>query len=467
MSIPNIPSFMDFLSSVSRHNPGLPEYGSIQISDEVTAKLVDGRNVKKPPLHLWYKTDAGVTIDGMLTKVAKELDFVKHPFNEQIAKTVLLLLTFHPYQQNDGVKALTEIIDLKIMSEISQFYILRDVIAEEFRSVFFGDFSFEIMDPKRLAYNCEKAGSDYFKLYEDSLLRRPWIARKKFSGVILNWHSFQDRVKREYHLEFQNMVLYYFEAVAASLFNDFWFNFNEQQNLYISLGIGSIPDRLFREVLLSNAITIFQNVIVHGKRMGYVVPVQVGNFGVSIPTDLGRRIDQLSEGLREDYAFPGPASGETLQTIKTFTKFIAKGYRYLDENKKDDGFLHFVIAIDLVFGDKQESTKTVSSRCALLTYAKLNRNYYEQKKILAAIYDLRSKYVHAGLSIDDKYLSEIEPICREVLYCLLRLHKNSVRKETSLTIELWKKKLDFAWSAIEANEAWPPGMNLEIGLSAE
>jgi|GEM_PF-3730343 len=467
MSIPNIPSFRDFLSSVSRHNPGLLDYKSIQIRDEVTAKMVDGRTVKKAPLHLWYKTDVGVTIDGVITKVVKELDLVRHPYNEQIAKIVLLLFTFHPDQQIDGVKALTEVIDLTTMSEISQFYILRDLISEDFEPVFFGDFSFEIMDPKRLAYKCEKAGSDYFKLYENSLVRRPWIARKKFSGVIINWHFFLDRVKRDYHLEFLEMVVYYFEAVAASLFEDFWFNFNEQQNLYISLGIGNIQDRLFREILLSNAITIFQDIVVDGKRMGYVVPVQVGNFWVSMPSDLGRRVAQLSEELREGYTFPGPASGETFETIKTFTKFIAKGYRYLDENKKDDGFLHFVIALDLLFGDKQESTKTVSNRCSLLTHAKLKRNYYEQKRILAVIYDLRSKYVHAGLSIQDKYLNEIEPICREVLYCLLRLHKNSVRKETQLTIELWKKKLDFAWSAIEANETWPPGLNLEIGLSAE
>jgi hypothetical protein len=374
-----------------------------------------------------------------------------------------LLLTFHPQQKEDGLAALNDILALQTSCSISQFHIM-GISEGGLKPIFFGEFSLDLVDPRRLAYKSDKAGSDYYKLYEQNIINRVWIERKKFLSVVLNWLAFQKTVKPGYQSKFIDAALYYFEAVSASLFDDFWFQFNHQQNLHIALGQEALSERYFREIVGSESICIFQDIQVDGKNRGYVVPVQLGRFEMSIPHDMGKRIKDLYTSIDQNYLYPGESKGEFYETIKTFVKFVAKGYRYLEERKTDDGFLHFVIALDLLFGDQHENTKTVTNRCALLTFDKNVRSYEDQKKLLGKIYDYRSKYVHAGLSIPTQLIVQIQPICHEVIYCLLRVHRNNIGKPEPLTIDLWKKKLDFAWSALEANERLTELFKTEIGM---
>src|SRR5579859_1168576 len=463
MPIPENPSFQNLLNSISRTDPRNPEYQNVQVVKNINAKHADGRMYSIKGAELWYSSNSDISIDAAIRRICIELSAMKHPADERIALAILLLLTFHPAQKQYGVASLNEILALRTSATISQFHIMG--IAENgINPVFFGDFSFDLVDPRRLAYKSEKAGSDYYELYGERLTKRVWLERKKFPSVILNWLAFQKRVSQGYQREYVDAVLSYFEAVSATLFDDFWFEFGRQQDLHISLGQEIMQERYFREIIGSDSICIFLDIQVDGKNRGYLVPVQVGRFEMSIPSDMGKRLMNLHTAIEKNYWYPGNSKGEIVETIKTFIKFIAKGYRYLAENKTDDGFLHFVIALDLLFGDQHESTKTVSNRCALLTYDKCNRSYEDQKKLLGKIYDLRSRYVHGGVSVQAEYVAQIQPICHEVIYCLLRIHRNNVGKSDPLTIELWKKKLDFAWAALEAKEPLLEQFKIEIGL---
>jgi len=467
MAIPDTPQFQQLLSSISRVDPGLQDYDSILIRAERGLRHPDGQITSQPPLEIWYRNDTDLSMDSLLKKLRQELDHLDQPSTDQIARTILLLLTFHPDQSTDSIAALNAILALPTRATASQFVLMdMDAEATGFPSISFGDFSFDLMDPKRLSYKCEKAGSGYFRLYEQHLIGKPWIERKRFATTILNLFRFSYLVRPKDKEEFPRAADSYFETVAEALFDEFWVQFNEQQDMHISLGFGILSEKLFRDWFSSEHITIFLDIDVNGKNWGFVVPALSGQFEVQIPEGTGSSIRQLRNDIEKQYDYPGKGSGEISGTIRTFTKFIAKGYRYLLENKKDDGFLHFIIALDLLFGDKQESTRTVANRCALLTFAHCERSYSEQKKLLNNAYDLRSKYVHAGLSIQEQYIEQVKPICQEVLYCLLRLHKNNVTRATPLTIDQWKKKLDLAWNAMEADEPLQSQLRLEIGLPA-
>jgi hypothetical protein len=463
MPFPEFPAFQSLLSSISREKPKEPAYQSLSLTKDIKEIHPDGRMYYSKGLELWYKKETEISVDIVIKRICAELNTMKHPSDDQIGRTILLLLTFHPQQKENAVAALNDILALKTSASVSQFHIM-GTAESGLTPIFFGDFSFDQMDPKRLAYKSEKAGSDYYKLYEQTIVNRVWIERKKFYSVILNWLAFQKQVGPGYQAKYAEAVLYYFEALSAALFNDFWFQFNQQQNLHIALGHEPLLERHFREVIGSNSICIFLDIQVDGKNRGYVVPIQLGRFEMSLPNDMGKQIKDLYSYIDKHFNYPREQKGEFYETIKTFVTFIAKAYRYLAENKTDDGFLHFVIALDLLFGDKHENTKTVSNRCALLTFNKSGRNYQDQKKMLSKIYDSRSKYVHIGMSVQPQFIDQIQPICHEAIYCLLRVYRNNMGKTDPLTIELWKRKLDFAWNALEANELLAESFRLEIGL---
>ena len=50
------------------------------------------------------------------------------------------------------------------------------------------------------------------------------------------------------------------------------------------------------------------------------------------------------------------------------------------------------------------------------------------------------------------------------MLCLLRLQKSDENKNL-LTIEKWKKRIDYACSAIEAEKPFTDDMKIEIGLA--
>ena len=179
--------------------------------------------------------------------------------------------------------------------------------------------------------------------------------------------------------------------------------------------------------------------------------------------DLGPSISEFYSALKKEYDFTNFEANEIHQTFKTFVKFIAKGYRYLDEDKMEDGFLHFIIALDLVFGDKQESTKSVGNRCAILTMENTSQ-FADQKKKITELYDARSRYVHAGLPVKTELVDEVKDICKKITSCFLRLNLYWKSLDKELTVDLWKKKLDYAVAALEANEPINKILNQEIGI---
>lgn len=79
------------------------------------------------------------------------------------------------------------------------------------------------------------------------------------------------------------------------------------------------------------------------------------------------------------------------------------------------------------------------------------------------LYDVRSKYVHAGKNIEFKYIKEVESICEEILHCLLRLQMKE-ENHSDRFIQKWLKNLDFLVKAIEADKEQERKAYIEAGI---
>jgi len=463
MPLPQIANFEELLTSFLRITPSEETYESLLVIPPIKARLANGILLDKKGKMIWYRRHSSLSIESLIEKIKHELNKIGHSTSDQLAKSLLYLFTFHPKQKTHGVEAINEILEMHTFSEVSQFYILTDIEIDNFVPVYFDNFSFDILDLKRFSYKCDKAGSDYYQLYGQALIDKLCIEKKRIDKKIINLHLFADKFVNSSGTEFKDGVLYYFESLSAVLYHEFWFEFAEQQNLHISYGLGNLNERLFKEKILSNYVTFYLKIPVNGVNRGYVVPSQLGRLEIVMHESLGRDIKEFYQRINQEFSFSNFSNFEIHQTFKTFTNFIAKGYRYLEDNKKDEGFLHFVIAFDLVFGDKNESTKTVSNRCALLTFSNMNNTYQQQKILMNEIYNSRSKYVHEGRSVKEEHIDVVKPIAKEIMLCFFRL-QTSEENRNQLTIEKWKKKIDYACSALEAEKPFTDEIKIEIGL---
>jgi hypothetical protein len=223
MLLPQIANFEELLSSFLRINPLEETYESLLIIPVIKARFANGILLEKKEKKVWYRRHSNLSIESLIEKIKQELKKISHPVSDQLAKSLLYLFTFHPKQKTNGVAALNEILEMHNFSEVSQFYILTDLEFDNFVPVYFGNFSFDILDVRRFSYKCEKAGSDYYQLYGQTLGNKLCIEKKRFDKKIINWHLFAEKFMNSNANanEYSDGVLYYFEALSAVLYHDF------------------------------------------------------------------------------------------------------------------------------------------------------------------------------------------------------------------------------------------------------
>lgn len=163
------------------------------------------------------------------------------------------------------------------------------------------------------------------------------------------------------------------------------------------------------------------------------------------------RIPHAIAKLRDEF---GIAQGVSLPPpLRNYALFVSKAKRYVNDGLCDEGFVHYVIALELLFGDVSRTTESVSRRAATLVFRPFVLSIADAEKKLGKLYDARSRYVHAGQPISPKLLAEVNNVCEEVLWALLRRLKRS--GASGDFVERWTKELDYLYSAIAAGKDVP------------
>jgi hypothetical protein len=119
----------------------------------------------------------------------------------------------------------------------------------------------------------------------------------------------------------------------------------------------------------------------------------------------------------------------------------------------NEGYLHYIIALDLVFGGHELIGRTVSERVGMIVYKPLGLNFDDSVKLMNQAYSARSKYVHEGRAVDPKMIMNVERVTREVTLCLLRLQRDSSRE---LSVARWLANIDYFVKAVQADRTISP-----------
>jgi hypothetical protein len=464
MPLNNIVPLEDVLRSITRNkHETTDEFEKLKVIEERENRTATGKYFTSPAVYLYLLSKDRFTSKSLISVLDSELKKNNHQSNEEIIKAILLLFSYHPQQKDSPLKSLVDILSFMSTSVVSLYYVLPGTTKGDFKGVAFGNFELKIIDHGELKYKCECAKSDYFDLYKSSIIAAPSITQHPYNVKIINWHSF---LAKKYFLiqdDIKTAVLNYFEALSKLLFEDFWAQFNEQQNLHIACGLTVIGDNVFKNLRFSQSIVVFNRIFVKEQEAGYVVPVQFAGLNMTIGIELGDEIKNFYEKVKTEFHFNTFQENEIHSSLKTFIRFVAKGARFIEEQRHDEGFLHYVIALDLLFGDKGESTKSVGNRCAVLTFGKMKGNFKEQKSLVDDIYSTRSKYVHAGKTINYTLVDSVKQICKLICLSLLKIQTNERFKHEG-GFENWKRKLDFVANGLIAQIDIPSNIMYEIGI---
>ncbi|MDB9303743.1 MULTISPECIES: HEPN domain-containing protein [Cyanophyceae] len=256
-----------------------------------------------------------------------------------------------------------------------------------------------------------------------------------------------------------NIIHNYFEQISNDYANNFWLTFEKEQHLLTAAGASFFDERSLKASHFGTFVSIFLKT--EGESYGYGVPLRNSILAFNW-LGVDKELKEFKDKFKSEFDIDVDDNKTFIpQTIQTFVSFIGKAKRNLSDEQFNESFLNFVIALDLVFGEKGASTSSVSQRVAVITFKKFDKNFSDQKKTLTGIYDARSLYVHKGDSVETKLLDEVEMICQEVLFCMLR-HRNYLQNDKDF--EKWYKTMDFLVKAIEAEQLQPDSKYEEIGI---
>jgi hypothetical protein len=454
MIFPENNQFLDFFNSLTNEK-GEKTNSVKHILYEGTS-AVDQGNIRKliPEKAIYVDSSVQINLSGIQKKIDSYLKSIGHVSNSKIVNSIIYMLSF-VRKNNETIKTINHILDKFTTADLNQFLVYP--IGNEGFDLKLNGFNIGTIDSNKIGTYCKKFGTDYYSKYSDLLINKFGITRNYFSIKIVNTEILTNSVVKYDHKYIEAMFSY-FDEVSMVYQKNFYSKFAESQEILNFLCETYFdPNHWSIALHPTNFISIFLN-IAKKKDLGWIVPKMQG-----VTLNLGSRLatEKLSE-LKTNFGFIDFGNNEIDLVFKKFVSFCAKGSKFITENRISESFLHYVIALDLLLGDKDSNTSTVSNRTAFLIFKSQELDYDKAVKKVRGFYNKRSKYVHEGLEIDFEFIDRIREVCLTVFSIYLQLNKTGQTQTLSTTA--WLKRIDLGTALLEASEELTPEILSKCGV---
>lgn len=412
-----------------------------------------------PSISFWYRENSDLGLERVLAKIVDCLKEANHPANLDLAATISAIFAHTETNGSSAVERFNRVFLEVVASDLTQVAIIRyvDLPSYQFQV---GPFTIGPFNPENLAYRCKKSGSDYFERYEKQLRKLPFSIERRFRSVpVVFWHrllgigpkewtapagwSVTDETSLKTAIQ---AVEHYFDQTSALNFTLMLEELSAVQEIPTALGSGTFAVSPLHHLLGGCTVSVYLNI--GGEKIGFVSASSASSLNINMGGG-NEGIPFTEAYLREKFQFVCPNGSEIHQSLKSFCRFLALGVEHKAAGRLAEGFLHHVIALDLLLGEASGSSASVSSRCAALTHRALGQSFALVEKEIQSIYKARSKYVHEGKQPEPNLFPTVQRVAREVAFCLLRLQTHEDSKLEGFTGR-WFKEIDFLVAAIEA-----------------
>ena len=459
MSIPDTSEFREFCRSMTLVEPkNVQAYESLELLPESYAS--DATNVvSEPARRVWYIPNQ-INWEAFIRRLTLELKHRRHKCDVAVTRSFTFLYCLNPLRAVDPVSTLNRMLDLVTPCTLTQFFVLTSPPPPGFSRFTFGKFTIGSLNSDKLEARSRKAGSDFHLRYIKTLLDRLTIERDRSEARMIDLDLLRQQLQNagtNVADDWNRGIEAYFQSLGVEFWDDFWTDFVQSQDIFIAAGAPILPDKIFQMLPFVERISIFMM-----ENWGHVSPGHVASISFDFAA-ADKRIPEIADRLQKEYGFKDFRQDEIHQTLRTFASFVARAQRHEADGRTDDAFLHYIIALDMVFGNEQSIAKTTSSRVAVVVHRAIGKSYAEAVSWMSKAYAARSKYVHEGRRIErESSVEQLKAICCEVVTCLLRLQRPNM---PSITLEQWLRQLDFVIASYEAGRNISARELADIGIT--
>lgn len=445
----------EYFFSTLENNVGenINMYDEVLVCEDSEAKTHKDTHIIFKGKNLYIRKDNRIPLEAVSKKIKKNLQGIDHCDTEKMVLILLYIFSFSNREEK-SVEKINKFLNWKSSADLNQFvyYNLPNFNQSKLQ---FGDFTFGSLNCSRLSMLCKKIKTDYYEKYHSNSKQLLSIERKYFTIPILNVFNIVYEFKCQYTVDVNESYYIYFEELSKFYFEDFEYKFIEQQNLKHFL-IDEYIDYNDLKILSPSKISIFLNI--SDLKNGWIIPTSE-QLSLNVPQSESK-YPIFKDELKRKYSYSGNEGTELHYTIDKYLSFCSKAKRFFENNQISEALLHYIIALDLIFGEEKSLTNSVSTRVSICVFRALDKNYNDCYKNLTDLYRDRSKYVHCGIFVNSDKVLLLEEICKEVLFVFFRL--NEFRHDWNRNS--WIKKLDLLVAHLNANESPTDSMYKELGI---
>lgn len=423
----NLQIFEDVLSSFTLNTPfDKNGWSSFEIKSEVGVEL-NYKVASKCTWVIWYKESHNLNITSIRKKIMKLLEDNNLIVNDQICNIFLAAFAMLNNNGSCAIDRINLLLNNIVDADLSQFFTFIHQLPMRNNTTFgsfrIGKFTIGPFPSEIVESRCVRAGSDYAKKYKSRFNKYTFsIYSEPEKCKVLDWYD----LTKVYNVDiFMNsriysLIDYYFYVMSQVSFELFFKELRLLQEIPQAFGSGWFDVDAMMHLFDTDRLSIWLDI--GGKNGGWVSPgmigqvrIDFGGFHIGLPYVYAELKKQFGNWEK---------STELYNVIRLYCSYLAKARISEHIGHTADALLNYVIALDLLLGEKGSSSDSFSTRCAALTYLVLSREYKDLVRDCKLVYDARSRYVHEGKVPEYNSIEKINRVSKEIALCLFRLNKN-------------------------------------------
>jgi hypothetical protein len=431
--------------------------GGIKIRDEITGQLSNGGLTVFPALYLHFYETGKIGISVLIRKFCESWQGTEHPSSTRLAELAIAVFTVLKSGYPDSLAFFNQLLKSTVDVDVSHFALF-PVKSEEGKPAEFSGFRFGAVRDLALEYRSTRANSNYYQLHGGSLgqnlgLESPIYKRAVVSFLDPAWQSPSPSVAMD--SRFREVLLCYYYQLSLIYFERMWQDLDDKQSIGVAGGIEAFNVPSLKTALGLASVTIYLNQTKH-RWDGYVVPYQKSEYIINSWTgypDILQNLESFQAGLK----FP------LSPTLSQVARYGVRARRAASNSDWSEALLSFTIALEMLFSEKNQTSQAVSRRFAVAISGSTPLLFADYRKEILSLYDARSKYVHAGITPNQKSVESMTCLFEKALSVLIRLEKMCVLSDEQ-SFNDWIKILDWIATGYEASQVPTARILEEAGL---
>jgi hypothetical protein len=289
MPLPQINNFEALLGSVTAERPAASGVWRQVVAVPSMLGSDRGRFLAMPVVGFWYFESEHLSLESFVRRVTIELDRRGLAARPEIVLVILGIFARIRRSSRSPVEQFNLLFEHIVTCDLNQYIVFSAPPPPGFQFNV-GHFTVGKFNSQRLAYQCRKAGSDYFDRFEKELRQLPLsIERKHFSVKTIHWNRLAGlkdgwSTKTTGYIDAMTRLRDHFYALLSAVYlEEFFRQMRLTQEVGIALGSDWFDPEPLTRMVGAQFISVFLEI--GGDKWGYVNGEGICRTGIPVGWD--------------------------------------------------------------------------------------------------------------------------------------------------------------------------------------